>query len=69
MLILFISNMEIKATLLNTILFHQGENRIMCFSFQTLVMLKSKHATLLLGAPLQKSFGVKFEMPHSSRET
>lgn len=69
MLTLFNSNMDIKATLLNIILFHEEENRIMCFSFQTLIMLKSKHPSGHLGVPLEKNLPVvKFKITHSNRE-
>lgn len=61
--------MEIKATLLKIILFHQGENRITDFSFQTLITLKSKHTSALLGVSPEKNLLVaKFEITHSDTE-
>lgn len=56
MLILLISNMKIKDTILNMILFLQEENRIMCFSLQTLIMILSKHTRGLFEVPLGKTF-------------
>lgn len=56
MLVLLISNMKIKDTLLNMILFLQEENRIMCFSLKTLIMIISKHIRILLGVLIGKIF-------------
>lgn len=57
-----------KATLLKIILFHQGENRVRGFAFQTLITLKSKHTSALLGVALEKNLLVaKFEVTHSGR--
>lgn len=56
MLVLLISNMKIKDTLLNMILFLQEENKIMCFSLKTLIMIISKHIRILLGVLIGKIF-------------